>query len=360
MFSKTVGVFFNNKKVGRITELQSGHYGFTYDPEWLLNGFAIDPRHLPLQNVLFTVRQIAPSMYSNCSFNIFLASFLGGWQYVLIDSLLLKYVDSPQEISLLDRLVVLAEHGCGSLTYKLEEAFDYKMDMRCLIFWHEQMVCKHRSEDLNKLLACWSLLDENSGVTLKMVLVALGKTQWLLKFKRKGDEIEWLNSQAALKAGLCLPEIRRLEDRYFLSKRFDCREDGRKIFFCRADVLLEERGCDYADILNLTKDLTESSEEVLKMFQRACFNILSGCDDHIHNLGYLYDGVNWTVCPNYDLAQGPKPGHDALLTVNHSHKPNTEDILIVAEKAGIPARIAKDVLAEVRAAVDECLLSGLA
>jgi serine/threonine-protein kinase HipA len=361
MFSKTVGVFFNDKKVGRITEFKLGHYDFTYDPEWLLNGFALDPVYLPLRKAVFTTQQISARLFNNPLFQIFHSSFFGIWHDLFIDLLLAEQEAPWQKISLLDKfldkLVILADKGNGSLEYKLEEKYlDCRIDVERLISAHALILHKD-AKDIDNLLKFWSLADTGPyfpfNTLIKFFVLTIDAEQWLLKYKQAGNTVEWENNQIAKKAGLYLPEIRLLEDRYLLSKRFDRRKDGSKIFCCRANIfLLRKMGCDYIDLLKLTSYLTKNQDEVVKIFRRMCLNIFLRCDDHLHNIAFLYDEGNWTVAPNYDLAQGPKPGHDTLLTVNHSYKPSTEDILITAKKVGISVQIAKDVLAEVKEAVN--------
>ncbi|MFR3091193.1 MAG: HipA domain-containing protein [Eggerthella lenta] len=76
---------------------------------------------------------------------------------------------------------------------------------------------------------------------------------------------------------------------------------------------------DYETLMRLTLKLTDSFEEVVRLYRLMCFNVLAGNrDDHAKNFSYLYDEDRavWTLSPAYDLTRNAGMNGEHATTVN--------------------------------------------
>ena len=91
------------------------------------------------------------------------------------------------------------------------------------------------------------------------------------------------------------------------------------------------------------------------MFRLMCFNVFAhNRDDHSKNFSYLYreDEDRWILSPAYDLTYSYSIGGEHATTVHGNGKdPGMEDVLAVAETAGIDQKTAKNIAEQVRECV---------
>lgn len=162
---------------------------------------------------------------------------------------------------------------------------------------------------------------------------------------------------AAKAAGLITPETRLFEEKYFGTKRFDRKAGGGKVFMISASGLLDASHrfptLDYNNLMAATLQLTRDFREVEKMFRLMCFNVFThNRDDHAKNFSFLYDDGRWQVSPAYDLVYADGMGSEHATTIDGEGKnPNEEHLMSVANKAGLVARKAEEIMETVKAVV---------
>jgi serine/threonine-protein kinase HipA len=162
-------------------------------------------------------------------------------------------------------------------------------------------------------------------------------------------------------AGLDMPATKLLMtaegDAFFAVERFD-RTSERRIHVHTFGNLIHSNfripGCDYEQLLKVTRVLTRNQVDVTAVFRQMVFNIFAhNRDDHVKNFAYLLDDSNeWRITPAYDLTFAHGPGGEHTMTVaGEGRSPERTHILQVAKTAGISTNKANDIVEKVAAAV---------
>lgn len=365
---KSLGVFYNNIKVGTLALLPNNLAAFEYDDKWLIDGFAVSPFSLPLIKKVF-IPKIDPF---EGLFGVFSDSLPDGWGKLLVDRMLAGKGINPREINILNRLAIVGDSGMGALSYRPEHKFilqkdekDYdKLALAC-----KELLETNFSSDLDKLF----MLGGSSGGARPKILTEIDGEEWIIKFPSSYDvkdigEIEYLYSLCAKKCGIEMPETKlfpsKISKGYFGIKRFDRNEKNkRRIHMISVSALLETShrlpNLDYDILMKLTLKLTNSFEEVEKMFRLMCFNIFAhNRDDHSKNFSFIYDEElkKWKLSPAYDLTFSYSIGGEHATTVNgNGRNPDMKDILKVAENIGMKYENAKKNAEEIEKIVNKDL-----
>lgn len=365
---KSLGVFYNNIKVGTLALLPNNLAAFEYDDKWLVGGFAVSPFSLPLIKKVF-IPKIDPF---EGLFGVFSDSLPDGWGKLLVDRMLTGKGINPREINILNRLAIVGDSGMGALSYRPEHKFilqedekDYdKLALAC-----KELLETNFSSDLDKLF----MLGGSSGGARPKILTEIDGEEWIIKFPSSYDvkdigEIEYLYSLCAKKCGIEMPETKlfssKISKGYFGIKRFDRNEKNkRRIHMISVSALLETShrlpNLDYDILMKLTLKLTNSFEEVEKMFRLMCFNIFAhNRDDHSKNFSFIYDEElkKWKLSPAYDLTFSYSIGGEHATTVNgNGRNPDMKDILKVAENIGMKYENAKKNAEEIKKIVSKDL-----
>ena len=149
---KSLGVFYNNIKVGTLALLPNNLVAFEYDDKWIVDGFAVSPFSLPLIKKVF-IPKIDPF---EGLFGVFSDSLPDGWGKLLVDRMLTGKGINPREINILNRLAIVGDSGMGALSYRPEHKFILQED----------------EKDYDKLaLACKELLETNFSSDLDLSLI---------------------------------------------------------------------------------------------------------------------------------------------------------------------------------------------
>lgn len=365
---KSLGVFYNNIKVGTLALLPNNLAAFEYDDKWLIDGFAVSPFSLPLIKKVF-IPKIDPF---EGLFGVFSDSLPDGWGKLLVDRMLSSQGINPREINILNRLAIVGNSGMGALSYRPEHKFilqedekDYdKLALAC-----KELLETNFSSDLDKLF----MLGGSSGGARPKILTEIDGEEWIIKFPSSYDvkdigEIEYLYSLCAKKCGIEMPETKlfssKISKGYFGIKRFDRNEKNkRRIHMISVSALLETShrlpNLDYNILMKLTLKLTNSFEEVEKMFRLMCFNVFAhNRDDHSKNFSFIYDEElkKWKLSPAYDLTFSYSIGGEHATTVNgNGRNPDMKDILKVAENIGMKYENAKKNAEEIKKIVNKDL-----
>lgn len=358
MQNKFLNVFYHERKVGRLAETPDKLLAFEYDAGWLSDGFSISPFKLPLEKRVF----IAPRDPFEGNFGVFNDSLPDGWGRLLIDRMLLKKRINPSDISILDRLAIVGASGMGALEYKPEEQLvdNIKIDDLDTLAREAEAILneEYDGRKLEELVK----LGGSSGGARPKVLLNIDGEDWIIKFRASIDpknigkqEFEYM--AAAKDAGIIVPETRLFEGKYFGAKRFDRKANGERVFMISASGLLNSSHriptLDYNNLMQATLELTRDYREVEKMFRLMCFNVFShNRDDHSKNFSFLYDNGKWSVAPAYDLVYADGLGGEhATMIDGEGRNPTEENILSVAQKAGLNERRAKEIMINVKTAI---------
>lgn len=146
-----------------------------------------------------------------------------------------------------------------------------------------------------------------------------------------------------------------------LSRRFDRREDGKRIHFASAMTLLglndganANTGNGYLDIVDfIIQNCTNVEDNLKELYRRVAFNICIGnTDDHFRNHGFLLTFKGWTLSPAYDMNPTVNE-YQSLLINSYTNKSDLKELLDSCEEYMLPKETAQQIIGEVLNAVKE-------
>ncbi len=195
---------------------------------------------------------------------------------------------------------------------------------------------------LNMLISPGSSL---GGARPKASIRDIDQSLWLAKFPSRYDEYdiglwEFIIYQMALEAGINMAESKVEaigEHHIFLTKRFDRTKDGKRLHFSSAMTQLEyfdghDDGASYLELAEfLIQHGSNTQADLEQLWTRMLFNIMvSNCDDHLRNHGFILEPTGWRLSPAYDI----NPTLNATgLHLNIDDKSNALDIDLAFEVA---------------------------
>lgn len=365
--NRALDVFMNERRVGALAVTREGLAAFEYDDKWLSGGFPISPFSLPLQKGVFLPKKYDPF---DGLFGVFADSLPDGWGRLLVDRLLRKNKLDPSEVDSLNRLAIVGASGVGALSYRPEGSLGAgkaELSLDQIAAECEKMFETNDTENLDELFQ----LGGSSGGARPKIFYHMEGADWIVKFPCSIDREdigrqEYAYSICAKKCGILMPETRLLPSGrccgYFATKRFD-REDGRKIHMISVSALLETShrvpNLDYNILMKLTMKLTNSYEEIERLYRLMCFNVFAhNRDDHSKNFSFLYDTAQnrWTLSPAYDLTYSSSIGGEHATTVDgNGRNPGMRELLAVAQQIKFDWKKAKAIAEEIQETVHECL-----
>jgi serine/threonine-protein kinase HipA len=391
------------QRVGAVAQdRQLGYYAFAYEPAWRRAGTELAPLTMPLNDrrMAFLFPNLPEATFHRLSGMVAdaLPDYFGN---ELIDRWMAQHGVAKNEVTPLDRLAYMGKRGMGALEFKPTRGSHNEsaapLEMKSLV------------EDARKLLSGDLSLDGDAGAALANIIhvgasaggarakaviawnpetniirsgqfdAAEGFEHWLLKFDGVGKDvelgtgadygrIEYAYSVMAKRAGIEMSPCRLLEENgraHFMTRRFD-REvvKGRTLkhhvqTLCAMDHLdFKQRASHaYAQLFMVVARLGLGDTAVGQVFRRMAFNVMArNCDDHTKNFAFLLkQGGSWELAPAYDLTHAYNPKgewtYQHLMSVNGKFDDIArEDLLAEADRFGV--RRPKDLLAEVRAAVE--------
>ena len=365
-------VYYAGRHVGTMAPYRRYLTAFEYSHEWLQSGFSISPFSLPLTS---GVKIAKPDPFDGL-FGIFADSLPDGWNRLLVDRMLRKAGENPEQIDSLQRLTIVGDSGMGALEYRPVyqwQSVEAVQDLDRLAAECKKILQSEDSDDLDLLFA----MGGSSGGARPKVLLKQDDGEWLIKFPSSGDPkdiglMEYEYNLCAKACGIDIPEVRLFPSShcagYFGSKRFD-RESVNgaegKLHMATASALLEVShripSLDYTSLMSLTWQLTKRAEDMKKLFSQMCFNVFAhNRDDHSNNFSYLCDNGTWRLAPAYDLTYSNSIGGEHATTVaGEGRNPGMADILKVAKKAGIRESQARQLAEQVLETVQSRLTSYL-
>ena len=365
---KTLKVKCFDRYVGTLAMTPDGKVAFSYDDEWLVNGFAISPFSLPLEKKVF----IPGKRYFNGLFGIFADSLPDAWGQLLLDRILKEH-KITEDITVLDRLALVGTSGMGALEYESDYRIIENEEIDELDYLSKQcqkVLKKEYSPDLDVLYK----LGGSIGGARPKILTHIEDKDWIIKFLAGIDGPncglrEYIYSECARKCGIKMSETRlipsKICDGYFGTVRFDrIPYEGKmkKVHMATAAAILEAdfmSPClDYSVLMKLTHVLTRgNAEDMENMFRRACFNVFAhNRDDHAKNFTFLYneDEDCWRLSPAYDITySNTYYGEHTTSVDGNGRNPGEKELMNVGTGAGIKKSLCEDIIDEIRTIVGE-------
>ncbi len=364
----TLKVKYKGQMVGMLALTDNKKVAFSYDEQWLENGFSISPFSLPLENKVFV-----PANYNfDGLFGIFADSLPDAWGRLLLDRMLQEH-GMGKEITVLDRLALVGASGMGALEYepgyeltdsRKTDNLDY-LSMQC-----QKILLAEYSDDLEMLYR----MGGSSGGAHPKILTTFEDKDWIIKFPAHVDsknigKQEYEYSICAAKCGISMTETRLLPSNicegYFGTVRFDrmnINGEKTKVHMATAAALLEadfRTPCmDYHTLMKLTKILTRDNvSEVESMFRRMCFNVFAhNRDDHAKNFTFLYNETEdkWHLSPAYDLTYSNTYFGEHTTSVDgNGSNPGEREIINVGVQAGMKKQKCVEIMKEIEYIVQQ-------
>lgn len=202
------------------------------------------------------------------------------------------------------------------------------------------------------------------GARPKASVIDENKILHIAKFPSRKDDYdtglwEHFSHLLAKKAGIHAAETRVIftNDKYhtLLSRRFDRKEDGKRIHFASAMTLLglndgdnANTGHGYLDIVDfILQNCTNVEDNLQELYRRVAFNICIGnTDDHFRNHGFLLTAKGWTLSPAYDM-NPTLNAFQSLLVSSTSNKAELSILLDTSEYYMLNRKIAEKIISEV-------------
>ena len=307
-----------------------------------------------------------------------------GWGRLLLDRRLQKLNYDFRLLTPLDRLAHVGLKGMGALRYLPAKTFGKSGESGIDLDWlAKQATAVQEQVDEADVDRLQEIQGGSAGVRPKIVVGLNPKTgkliadigmvlpegfdAWLVKFKANIDPAEigieeYAYSLMARAAGVEVPDTRLIstsKGKYFAVRRFDRTPEG-SVHVQTASGLLEADhrapAIDYDTLLKLTRLLSRDERNVQQMFVRMVFNVLArNRDDHSKNHAFLMTAdQKWRPTPAYDLTLSEGPGGEHNLAIDgEGRNPTEKNMMAVAERASIPKADAREILEQVRAAVDK-------
>jgi len=346
---KAIEVFMNGVKVGRIALTPDSLCAFEYDTAYLTSGESISPFNLPLKPEVFVAKRTP----FNGGFGVFDDSLPDGWGNLILDRYLKSKGINPAKLTLLQRLALVGNIGRGALEYRpdySESTTDEIINLDNLAAETEKILTTDYTGDSLDTLYRYG---GSPGGARPKVFMKIDDKEWLVKFKATVDpdnigQIEYEYSLLAKRCGINMPETRLFERKYFGVERFDRTPHGKIHTISAAGLLNADYrvpSLDYGDLLQLCHILTKNMEEVYALFRLMVFNVaIRNRDDHAKNFSFQLINGEWKLSPAYDLL--PSNGFNGFhtTTINNNGEPSINDMLAVAEKAGLNKQRANEII----------------
>lgn len=360
----------------------SDSYGFCYSNEWLKDYGSLflgdDLNNYPGQQYTAPDKDI---------FGCFSDALPDRWGRTLInrrEQILAKDEKrSVRRLSSFDYLIGIEDFSrMGGFRFKESMDGDYinasetlrippLTDIRELIAASSEIEKSEEEDQLPEMRWIAQLVQPGSslgGARPKASVLDENKNLCIAKFPSRKDDYdaglwEHFSHLLAKKAGINAAETRVIStnDKYhtLLSRRFDRREDGKRIHFASAMTLLglndganANTGNGYLDIVDfIIQNCTNVEDNLKELYRRVAFNICIGnTDDHFRNHGFLLTVKGWSLSPAYDMNPTVNE-YQSLLISTDSNKADLSILLDGCEDYMLNRKTAENIVLEVVEAV---------
>ena len=356
--------------VGTLAQNRQGVF-FQYDMDYLQQLGSLSPFLLPATGQL----QAAPATPHSGLHGVFADSLPDGWGLLLQDRVFRQQGILPGQLTAMDRLAFVGQHGMGALRYAPTSRYQVEhptdVDLASLGMEAQALFEGQTEEVLMALVAAGS----SGGARPKAQLYfAPDQTKRCRTFAQAGDEawlVKFTSSQLALgheegiceavyltmaaKANLRPPEWRLMDvatasgsRRWLALKRFDWvshattgqNQPGRLHLHSACGLLdadFRTPSLDYLDLIKASRQLCQSPAIGQLQFHRAIFNLFAcNQDDHSKNWAFLQDDQGrWQPAPFYDVTFSPHPFNEhATAYAGYGKAPPLKAIQKLAASSG--------------------------
>ncbi len=382
-----VEAFIYGMKIGTLSLYQNRVY-FDYDDEFRSKNINISPLKL-------NIKEHSKGYTNRDNFEVY-----QGMAGVFFDSLpdkhgmpfIYRYFENKgfrkDEVTLLHKLIFIADRGMGAIEYKPKEHQDFE-DIQ------KTVSVKNMREDMIKVLQkqgddysidmLMNIIDSASpigGARPKMLVTYNSDTEQIKYnnkildegFSRaiiKFDEVypnkdgvdesigftkmEYLYLTLAKECGIDVPNIYLHEENgehHLIIERYDRDKDDNKIHTCSASGLMHKdisvaKGMSYEELFRFTNIVCTKQSTVKELYKRMVFNALAfNLDDHAKNFEFMMsrDG-DWDLAPAYDITYSKGFLQEHLSTINGKGKDFVvDDFLKVAKENLIQKREAIEII----------------
>ena len=360
----------------------SDSYGFCYSNEWLKDYGSLflsdDLNNYPGQQYTALGKDI---------FGCFSDALPDRWGRTLInrrEQILAKDEKRPvRRLSSFDYLIGIEDFSrMGGFRFKESMDGNYinasetlrippLTDIRELIAASSEIEKSEEEDQLPEMRWIAQLVQPGSslgGARPKASVLDENKNLCIAKFPSRKDDYdaglwEHFSHLLAKKTGINAAETRVIStnDKYhtLLSRRFDRREDGKRIHFASAMTLLglndganANTGNGYLDIVDfIIQNCTNVEDNLKELYRRVAFNICIGnTDDHFRNHGFLLTVKGWSLSPAYDMNPTVNE-YQSLLISTDSNKADLSILLDGCEDYMLNRKTAENIVLEVVEAV---------
>jgi serine/threonine-protein kinase HipA len=322
--------------IGSLADDARGRIFFQHDPAWVARGIELSPLRLPL-SLSLSGPVTTPTPGFSPLFGLFDDSMPDWWGRRIMRHHFAELGIPWNRVNALDMLACQGAFSMGALAYEPDlSPASFRGTLATEV---SELVAAARQAlagDPENLLPALIRGGLSPGGAQPKALVAFDEhfthatagggpappdfVLWLVKFQLDPDDpvgrAEQAVTRMAAAAGIRTPETRLYETpdglAHFLTKRFD-RQPGMSPKHLHTFAGLTHTPVrdliDYADLLDLCRDLTRRETEVEQAFLRACFNIgVANDDDHARNHAFLFDPSDgWRLAPAYDLTRAGYP-----------------------------------------------------
>lgn len=364
--------------VGTLAEQERVLY-FEYDSAFIAKPLPISPFKLPVRPGVFEHRE----REFGDVFGVFNDSLPDGWGLLLMDREFRKRGHDPAGLSVLDRLAYIGTRGMGSLTYHPPAATDDEGDLLIDLDELARQAERVLEGSTEEILPALRIAGGSPGGARPKVLVGVGEAghlisgtsdlpegyrHFIVKFPASEDvpdigAVEAAYALMAREAGIDVPTTRLFETgdggRYFGAERFDHPGTLRLHMHTLSGLFHASHripSMEYEGLLKATMALTRDHRQMEEAFRRMAFNVFAhNRDDHVKNFSYLMNrSGEWRFAPAYDIvfSQGPRGEHTMAVAGEAAH-PTERDMLRVAEDCDVDRRRAREIIRQVRDAVNQ-------
>lgn len=359
-----VNVYFMKEQekclVGRLASRDRQIF-FEYHPEFITTHLSLSPFKLPLKSGII----VSDDRLFDGLFGVFNDSLPDGWGRLLLDRKLMRLGFNPAQLSPLDRLCYVGQHGMGALIYEPAIKGTTALHHDNLDEIAEE-ISEFQDYDNDNVIDDLLSLNGSSAGARPKILTRVEGEDWLIKFRSSLDPkdvgpMEYAYHLMAKEAMLDVPKAQLFASNkgpgYFGVQRFDRSEDRRLHMHTVCGLIHADHripSLDYEAIMKVTLRLTKNENECKKQFRVAVFNVLShNRDDHAKNFSFLMNEQgSWTVSPSYDLtfSSGPNGEHCSTL-MGEGKNPTQAHLLKLAEIGGIKKSEVLQIIDEVACAI---------
>lgn len=363
--------------VGTLAEQERVIY-FEYDDAFIAKPLPISPFKLPVRPGVFEHRE----REFGDIFGVFNDSLPDGWGLLLMDREFRKRGHDPAALSILERLAYIGTRGMGALTYHPPAAADDEGELLIDLDELARQAERVLEGSAEEILPALRIAGGSPGGARPKVLVGVGEDghlisgtsdlpegyrHFIVKFPASEDipdigAVEAAYALMAREAGIDVPTTRLFETgdggRYFGAERFD-RPGTLRLHMHTLSGLFHAShripSMEYEGLLKATMALTRDHRQMEEAFRRMAFNVFAhNRDDHVKNFSYLMDRSGaWRFAPAYDIvfSQGPR-GEHTMAVAGEAARPTERDMLKVADDCDVDRRRAREIIRQVRDAVN--------